>query len=76
MAQKVGMERSLRIALVTPFAWDTPSAVNQHVADLAIELKLRGHLPVIVASSDDPHELKRMGAHVDSPVAYRNIFPE
>ena len=21
-------------------------------------------------------ELKRMGAHVDSPVAYRNIFPE
>lgn len=23
-----------------------------------------------------PHELKRMGAHVDSPVAYRNIFPE
>ena len=56
------MERSLRIALVTPFAWDTPSAVNQHVADLAIELKLRGHLPVIVASSDDPHELKRMRA--------------
>ncbi len=23
-----------------------------------------------------PRELKRMGAHVDSPVAYRNIFPE
>jgi len=23
-----------------------------------------------------PSELKRMGAHVDSPVAYRNIFPE
>jgi uroporphyrinogen III methyltransferase/synthase len=23
-----------------------------------------------------PLELKRMGAHVDSPVAYRNIFPE
>jgi uroporphyrinogen III methyltransferase/synthase len=23
-----------------------------------------------------PQELKRMGAHVDSPVAYRNIFPE
>jgi uroporphyrinogen III methyltransferase/synthase len=23
-----------------------------------------------------PHELKQMGAHVDSPVAYRNIFPE
>jgi uroporphyrinogen III methyltransferase/synthase len=23
-----------------------------------------------------PRELRRMGAHVDSPVAYRNIFPE
>lgn len=23
-----------------------------------------------------PRELKRMGAHVDSPVAYRNIFPD
>lgn len=23
-----------------------------------------------------PAELKRMGAHVDSPVAYRNVFPE
>ena len=23
-----------------------------------------------------PRELKRLGAHVDSPVAYRNIFPE
>ena len=23
-----------------------------------------------------PSELKRMGAHVDSPVAYRNVFPE
>ncbi len=23
-----------------------------------------------------PRELKRMGAHVDSPVAYRNVFPE
>ena len=23
-----------------------------------------------------PHELKRMGAHVDSPVAYRNVFPD
>lgn len=23
-----------------------------------------------------PQELKRMGAHVDSPIAYRNVFPE
>jgi predicted metal-dependent phosphoesterase TrpH/glycosyltransferase involved in cell wall biosynthesis len=43
----------LHIALVTPFSWSIPSAVNQHVADLARELKARGHLPVIVVSSDD-----------------------
>ena len=54
------MDGSLRIALVTPFAWNLPSAVNQHVADLASELKRRGHLPVVVASSDDPREVKRM----------------
>jgi predicted metal-dependent phosphoesterase TrpH/glycosyltransferase involved in cell wall biosynthesis len=43
----------LHIALVTPFSWSVPSAVNQHVADLARELKARGHLPVVVVSSDD-----------------------
>ena len=48
------MTTGLHIALVTPFAWSIPSAVNQHVADLACELKARGHLPVVVVSSDDP----------------------
>lgn len=54
------MKPDLHIALVTPFSWSTPSAVNQHVADLARELKARGHLPVVVASSDEPQEVKRM----------------
>ena len=60
VVQRVGMDGCLRIALVTPFAWNLPSAVNQHVADLAFQLKRQGHLPVVVASSDDPRELKRM----------------
>src|SRR5512141_2409105 len=51
---------SLLIALVTPFAWPIPSAVNQHVADLARELGSRGHRPVVVCSSDDLRELQRM----------------
>ncbi len=54
------MKSDLHIALVTPFSWSTPSAVNQHVADLARELKVRGHLPVVVTSSDESQEVARM----------------
>jgi hypothetical protein len=46
----------LYIALVAPFAWTRPSAVTQHVADLAVALKARGHLPVVVTSSDEPED--------------------
>lgn len=54
------MKADLHIALVTPFSWSTPSAVNQHVADLAVELKALGHLPVLVTSSDDPRDTARV----------------
>ncbi len=53
---------SLHIALVAPFSWTQPSAVNQHVADLARALKARGHLPVVVASSDEPEDGARTRA--------------
>jgi predicted metal-dependent phosphoesterase TrpH/glycosyltransferase involved in cell wall biosynthesis len=54
--------RDLHIALVTPFSWSAPSAVNQHVADLARELKRRGHLPVVVVSSSDLRDERRVRA--------------
>jgi predicted metal-dependent phosphoesterase TrpH/glycosyltransferase involved in cell wall biosynthesis len=54
------MAAGLYIALVTPFSWSSPSAVNQHVADLARELRARGHLPVVVVSSDHPRDEKRL----------------
>ncbi|HLA83051.1 MAG TPA: glycosyltransferase family 4 protein, partial [Thermoleophilia bacterium] len=54
------MKAGLHIALVTPFSWSAPSAVNQHVADLALELKARGHFPVIVTSSDDRRDVDRV----------------
>lgn len=54
------MKANLHIALVTPFSWSAPSAVNQQVADLARGLKARGHLPVVVASSDEFREATRM----------------
>lgn len=56
------MATGLHIALVTPFSWSVPSAVNQHVADLARELKARGHLPVIVVSSDALEDGRRIRA--------------
>ncbi len=54
------MARELHIALVTPFSWSVPSAVNQHVADLARQLKREGHRPVVVVSSDALTDEKRM----------------
>ena len=56
------MGESLHIALVAPFSWTQPSAVNQHVGDLARALKARGHRPVVVTSSDDPEESRRTRA--------------
>jgi predicted metal-dependent phosphoesterase TrpH/glycosyltransferase involved in cell wall biosynthesis len=53
-------DESLRVALVTPFQWLVPGAVNQHVADLARGLLARGHRPVVLASSNDLRELDRM----------------
>lgn len=56
------MAGSMYIALVAPFSWSTPNAVNQHVAELARALKARGHLPVVVASSDENVESARVRA--------------
>ena len=56
------MAKDLHIALVTPFSWSVPSAVNLHVAALARELKRRGQLPVVVVSSDDSSDERRIRA--------------
>jgi len=52
--------RSLLVALVTPFVWEVPCAVNHHVAGLARGLLGQGHRPVVLASSDRAAELRRM----------------
>ena len=54
------MATDLHIALVAPFSWSVPGAVNQHIADLARELRARGHRPVIVVSSDASADSRRM----------------
>jgi len=50
----------MRVALVTPFDWGIPNAVNQHVADLARYLLAGGHRPTVVASSSHAAEIRRM----------------
>ncbi|MBU2602387.1 MAG: glycosyltransferase [Actinobacteria bacterium] len=60
-------DQSLRVALVTPFSWARPCAVNRHVADLSRELLSRGHQPVILTSSDEAGELRRMRALTRRP---------
>jgi hypothetical protein len=42
----------LAIALVTPFAWEVPSKVNEYVTRVSDELAARGHRVVIVAPSE------------------------
>jgi predicted metal-dependent phosphoesterase TrpH len=48
---------SLRICLVTPFAWSQPHDVNEHVAGIASELRALGHTVTILASSNRAREL-------------------
>ena len=47
----------MRIALVTPFAWSQPHAVNEHVDGLARELRRRGHATTILAPSNRARDL-------------------
>lgn len=55
-----GPPAGLRVALVTPFDWGIPCAVNQHVADLARYLVGAGHRPTVVGSSSYAPEVRRM----------------
>src|ERR687884_762131 len=42
---------SLRVCLVSPFAWSQPHDVNEHVAGVAAELRRLGHHVTILAPS-------------------------
>ena len=48
---------SLRICLVTPFAWSQPHDVNEHVAGVAKELRGLGHTVTVLASSNRARDL-------------------
>ena len=48
---------SLRICLVTPFAWSQPHDVNEHVAGIAKELRALGHSVTVLAPSSRTADL-------------------
>ncbi len=48
---------SLRICLVTPFAWSQPHDVNEHVSGIARELRALGHLVTVLAPSSRATDL-------------------
>src|SRR5512132_4066144 len=48
---------SLRICLVTPFAWSQPHDVNEHVAGVAAGLRELGHTVTVLASSNRARDL-------------------
>ena len=48
---------SLRICLVTPFAWSQPHEVNEHVAGIAAALRILGHTVTVLAPSSRAADL-------------------
>ena len=49
---------SLRVCLVTPFAWSQPHDVNDHVAGVARELRGLGHTVTVLAPSTRARDLR------------------
>jgi phosphatidylinositol alpha-mannosyltransferase len=51
------MEDSMRVCLVTPFAWSQPHDVNDHVGGIAGALRRRGHEVTVLAPSTRASDL-------------------
>ena len=49
---------TLRVCLVTPFAWSQPHDVNEHVAGAAAELRRLGHDVTVLAPSTRASDLR------------------
>ncbi len=49
---------TLRVCLVTPYAWDRPHEGNDHVAALASHLTRAGHVVVVLAPASRPVSLR------------------
>ncbi len=65
------MSSALRIGMVCPYAWDVPGGVRSHVADLAAQLRERGHFVDILAPLDDDSALADEVTNGGKPIAVR-----
>ena len=52
------VSRTMRVCLVTPFAWSQPHEVNEHVAGVAQELRQLGHTVTVLAPSSRAGDLR------------------
>jgi len=62
----------MRIGLVSPYPWDVPGGVVQHIADLAASLRTAGHDAQVITPVDDdevplPSWVTRAGRSVPIP---------
>jgi predicted metal-dependent phosphoesterase TrpH len=48
---------TLRVCLVTPFAWSQPHSVNEHIQGVAAELRRLGHSVTVLAPSNRARDL-------------------
>ncbi len=44
----------MKVALISPYAWDYPGGVNEHIRNLYLRLKERGHEVKVLAPQDSP----------------------
>lgn len=60
----------MRVALVSPYSWSVPGGVNAHVADLAVELRHRGHEVRVFGVSErtTPPGIVRIGRTTRIPI--------
>ncbi|GAB4258227.1 MAG: glycosyltransferase family 4 protein [Thermoleophilia bacterium] len=65
----------MRVGLVSPYSWDVPSGVNDHIASLARELQVHGHDPWIIAPIGRPVGSRRRSAAFDRLLSAGSAVP-
>ena len=65
----------MRIGLVTPYSWTVPGGVNDHIANLAHQLELRGHEPWVLGPVGGPGRSRQRLPERFIPVGSAVPFP-
>lgn len=65
----------MRVGLVSPYAWDVPGGVNDHIASLARELAALGHEPWVIAPNGSILGFRRRRAVPDRFISAGSALP-